>query len=96
MTKLELVNSISKRTGMDARDVLLILEEVMSDIKKQLSNGENVYLRGFGSFVVKKRAKKTARNIKRNTRVEVPAHYTPVFKPAIFFKEAVKKLPVDE
>lgn len=85
MTKAEIVNEISLKTGTDRKEVLQIVEGFMDNVKKSLANGENVYLRGFGSFVVKHRAEKVARNINRNTTVIIPAHDIPAFKPSDSF-----------
>lgn len=82
MTKAELCKSISAKTGCDAQTVLAVVESLMVEVKESLEKGENVYLRGFGSFIVKQRAEKTARNISKNTTVIVPAHNIPAFKPA--------------
>ena len=91
MTKADIVNEISKTTGLDKASVLETLEKFMEVVKDSLANGENVYLRGFGSFVVKKRAQKTARNISKNTTIIIPEHNIPAFKPAKTFTIAVKK-----
>ena len=90
MTKADIVNDISEKTGIEKIDVQMTVEAFMSAIKKSLESGENVYLRGFGSFVVKKRAKKTGRNILKNTTIEIPAHSIPAFKPAKSFIDGVK------
>lgn len=82
MTKAEIVNEISLKTGTDRKEVLQIVEGVMDSVKTSLANGRNVYLRGFGSFVVKHRAEKVARNIARNTAMIVPAHDIPHFRPS--------------
>lgn len=91
MTKAEIVTEIAKQTGIEKAAVLSVVENLMSVIKDSLANGENVYLRGFGSFTVKKRAAKTARNISKNTTLIIPEHNIPAFKPANFFKEEVVK-----
>ena len=91
MTKADIVNEISKNTGIDKVAVLNTIEAFMATVKTSLSNNENVYLRGFGSFVVKKRAKKTARNISKNTTIIIPEHNIPSFKPAKTFMNDVKK-----
>jgi len=91
MTKIELVANIAKSTGLDKRDVLIVIENFMTEVKGSLSSGENVYLRGFGSFIIKERAEKVARNISKQSRLTVPAHNIPAFKPAKVFKETVKK-----
>ena len=86
MTKADIVNEIAKNTGIDRQTVLTTLEAFMESVKVSLSNNENVYLRGFGSFIVKKRAQKTARNISKNTTIIIPEHNIPAFKPAKTFK----------
>jgi len=100
MRKADLVNSISEKTGVPKVDVLVTLEMFFREIKDTLAEGENVYVRGFGSFVIKKRAKKIGRHIKQNIAIEIPEHYIPAFKPAKIFVEQVKKnvsaLPEDE
>ena len=91
MTKAEIVNEIAKSTGVERIKVQSIVEGFMESVKGSLSNGENVYLRGFGSFTVKTRAKKTARNISKNTTIVIPAHKVPAFKPAKTFIAKVSK-----
>lgn len=91
MTKTEIVKEIAKTTGIDKTSVLSVIEQFMTVIKDSLAYGENVYLRGFGSFIVKQRAEKTARNISKNTTLIVPAHNIPAFKPANIFMEEVAK-----
>ena len=90
MTKAEIVNDISKKTGIDKATVLTTVEAFMSSVKGSIENGENVYLHGFGSFILKKRAKKTARNISKNTTIIIPEHNIPAFKPAKTFVNSVK------
>ena len=90
MTKAEIVANISNKLGTEKVDVQLTVESLMQEIIGSLENGENVYLRGFGSFIVKKRAEKTARNIQKNTTIKIPAHNIPAFKPSKFFIEGVK------
>ena len=90
MTKAEILNDISKKTGIDKATVLTTVEAFMSSVKGSIENGENVYLRGFGSFILKKRAKKTARNISKNTTIIIPEHNIPAFKPAKTFVNSVK------
>ncbi len=90
MTKADIVSEISKSTGIDKASVLETLEKFMETVKDSLSQGENVYLRGFGSFIVKKRSQKTARNISKNTTIIIPEHNIPAFKPAKVFMEHVK------
>lgn len=91
MTKADIVNEIAKETGIDKLTVLKTVEAFMENVKGSLSKGDNVYLRGFGSFIVKKRAQKTARNISKNTTIIIPAHNIPSFKPAKTFVGVVKK-----
>ena len=90
MTKADIVNEISKNTGVEKVTVQKTVEAFMETVKDSLVDGKNVYLRGFGSFVVKKRAEKTARNISKNTTIIIPAHYIPSFKPAKTFVSKVK------
>ena len=90
MTKAEIVNEIAKTTGIDKSMVLAIVEAFMETVKDSLARNENVYLRGFGSFIVKKRAKKTARNISKNTTIIIPEHNIPSFKPSKAFMNVVK------
>ncbi|NOY96310.1 MAG: integration host factor subunit beta [Chlorobi bacterium] len=90
MTKADIVNEISKNTGVEKVAVQKSIEAFMETVKDSLVDGKNVYLRGFGSFVVKKRAEKTARNISRNTTIIIPEHYIPSFKPAKTFVSKVK------
>lgn len=91
MTKADIVSEIAKTTGIDKAAVLSVVEQFMTIVKDSLAHGENVYLRGFGSFIVKQRAEKTARNISKNTTLVIPAHNIPSFKPANTFKEEVAK-----
>lgn len=91
MTKAEIVTEISEKTGVDKVAVLTTVEAFMNSVKNSLSRGENVYLRGFGSFIVKQRAEKTGRNISKNTTIIIPAHNIPAFKPAKTFVDKVKK-----
>ena len=96
MTKAEIVSNISKKLGIEKVDVQLVVESMMKEITSSLEEGENVYLRGFGSFIVKRRAEKTARNIKKNTTIKIPAHNIPAFKPSkIFLNEVKNKLKVN-
>jgi len=90
MTKAELINEIAISTGYDKTTIGIIVESMMENVKKNLADGENVYLRGFGSFIIKKRAAKVARNISKNVSVKVPAHRVPAFKPAKEFSETVR------
>lgn len=90
MTKADIVNEIAKTTGMEKIAVQNVVESFMETIKGSLAADKNVYLRGFGSFIVKKRAQKTARNISKNTTLVIPAHNIPAFKPAKVFMSKVK------
>ncbi len=90
MTKADIVNEISANTGIDKKTVLKTVEALMETVRDSLVDGNNVYLRGFGSFIVKKRAEKTARNISKNTSLIIPAHNIPSFKPAKRFLAKVK------
>lgn len=90
MTKADIINEIAKNTGIDKASVLATVEAFMETIKDSLAKNENVYLRGFGSFVIKQRAQKTARNISKNTTIIIPAHNIPSFKPAKTFVSVVK------
>ena len=91
MTKADIVNEIAKRTGAQKNEVLSTVEGFMEVVKESLVKGENVYLRGFGSFIIKRREEKTARNISKNTTIIIPAHNIPSFKPAKSFLAEVKK-----
>lgn len=90
MTKADIVSKISDKLGMEKTDVQAAVESFMNEVKGSLESGENVYLRGFGSFIVKTRAEKTGRNISKNTTIKIPAHNIPAFKPAKVFVEGVK------
>ena len=92
MTKAEIVNEISNKTGFDKNAVQTVVEAFMSTVKSSLSKNENVYLRSFGSFIVKDRAEKTARNISKKTTIIIPAHKIPAFKPCKTFVNVVKKI----
>lgn len=89
MTKAEIVAQIAKKTGLDKDAVLTVVEQFMSNVKDSLVDGEAVYLRGFGSFIIKQRATKTARNIKEEKSIIIPAHNIPAFKPAKSFMARV-------
>jgi DNA-binding protein HU-beta len=91
MTKADIVSEIAKTTGLDRANVLTTVEKFMDVVKDSLISGENVYLRGFGSFIIKVRSEKTARNISKNTTIIIPEHKIPAFKPAKVFMEEVKK-----
>ncbi len=90
MRKADLINQISEKTGIPKVDVLVTLETMFKEIKKSLSSGENIYIRGFGSFIIKKRAAKIGRNIKKNIAVAIPEHFIPAFKPAKEFMQEIK------
>lgn len=95
-----MVNAIADKTGVPKVDVLVALETFFKEVKASLAEGENVYIRGFGSFVIKKRAKKIGRHIKKNMAIEIPEHYIPSFKPAKVFVDQVRdnvtELPDEE
>ena len=90
MTKADIISEISTKTGIEKVDVQETVEAFFKVIKNSMVGGENVYVRGFGSFVVKKRAQKTARNISKNTAIIIPEHFVPSFKPAKVFVDKVK------
>ncbi|MEK9604122.1 MAG: HU family DNA-binding protein [Flavobacteriaceae bacterium] len=90
MTKADIVTNISDQLGIDKTDVQATVENFMKEIISSLESGENVYLRGFGSFIIKTRAEKTGRNISKNVAVKIPAHNIPAFKPAKIFVNGVK------
>jgi len=90
MTKADIVTRISEKLGIEKGDVQATVESFMEEVKSSLENGDNVYLRGFGSFIIKTRAEKTGRNISKNTTIKIPAHNIPAFKPAKVFVEGVK------
>ena len=91
MTKADIVNEVSKATGLEKVAVQTVVEAFMESVKGSLSNGEPVYLRGFGSFIIKHRAQKAARNITKKTTMTIPEHDIPAFKPAKVFLASVKK-----
>ena len=91
MTKADIVNEIAKKTGIDRVTVLTTVEAFMNSVKDSLDREQNVYLRGFGSFILKKRAEKTARNISKNTTLIIPEHNIPAFKPAKSFLQSISK-----
>ena len=90
MTKAELVNAIANKLGTEKNETQRIIEAFMQEIRTTMYNGENVYRRGFGSFIIKTRAAKTGRNISKNTAIQIPAHNIPAFKPSKTFVEKVK------
>jgi len=91
MTKADIVNEISEKTGVEKMTVQATVEAFMKTIRNSMVEGKNVYLRGFGTFVVKRRAEKIGRNISKNTTVVIPAHFIPAFKPAKTFSDRVKR-----
>ena len=90
MTKADIVNEIAKSTGVEKIQVQAIVEAFMESVKGAMINGENVYLRGFGSFIIKKRATKVARNISKNTTITIPEHNIPAFKPSKSFSSEIQ------
>lgn len=90
MTKAEIVTEIARSTGMEKMVVLAIVEHFMENVKQHMIDGDEVFLRGFGSFIIKQRAEKTARNIGKGTTIKVPAHRIPAFRPAKSFAEKLK------
>ncbi|MBS4060661.1 MAG: integration host factor subunit beta [Bacteroidetes bacterium] len=90
MTKAEIVADVANKTGVEKVAVQAVVESFMEVVKSSMMNGENVYLRGFGSFTIKRRAEKTGRNISKNTTIIIPAHNIPSFKPAKTFVNQVK------
>jgi DNA-binding protein HU-beta len=90
MTKAEIVADIANKTGIEKVAVQAVVESFMESVKETMVSGENVYLRGFGSFIIKQRAEKTGRNISKNTTIVIPAHKIPAFKPAKTFVNEVK------
>lgn len=91
MTKAEIIAQITEETGLQKKDVSVVIESFMANVKKcMIEDRENVYLRGFGSFIIKKRAEKTARDIGKNTTITIPAHDLPSFKPAKSFVQEMK------
>ena len=90
MTKADVIAEIADKTGIDKAEVTNTLETFFSVVKDSLAEGENIYVRGFGSFINKKRAKKVARNISKNTAMVIDEHFIPSFKPAKVFVEQVK------
>ena len=91
MTKAEIAHAISEKTGIEKKDALNIIEAFMATVKENMEKGEEVYLRGFGSFIIKHRAEKTARDIHKEKTITIPAHNIPAFKPAKTFMNEVKK-----
>lgn len=91
MTKADIVARIAQQTGVEKAVAMTVVEAFMETVKDSVIAGNEVFLRGFGSFIIKKRAKKVARNISKNTTIVIPAHSVPAFKPAKTFLEAVKE-----
>ncbi len=91
MRKADLINRISENTGIPKVDVLVTLEALFKEVKESLGEGENIYIRGFGSFITKKRAAKIGRNIKKNVAVDIPEHFIPAFKPSKEFVQEIKE-----
>ena len=90
MTKADVINEIADKTGIDKADVQATVEAFFTVVKNSMADGDNIYVRGFGSFVNKKRAKKIARNISKNTAIVIDEHYVPSFKPSKIFTEKIK------
>lgn len=93
MTKADVINEISEKTGIDKADVQASIEAFFAVVKNSMAEGDNIYVRGFGSFVNKKRAKKIARNISKNTAIVIDEHFVPSFKPSKIFIEKIKSSP---
>lgn len=96
MRKADIVNRIAEKTGVPKVDVLVTLEAFFKEVKDSIEEGENVYIRGFGSFIRKTRAAKIGRNIKKNVAINIPEHDIPAFKPAKIFLENVKERSIKE
>lgn len=96
MRKSDLINQIAEKTGIPKVDVLVTLETMFKEVKRNLGEGKNIYIRGFGSFILKRRAAKIGRNIKRNIALEIPEHYIPAFKPAKEFASEIKQVPMQD
>lgn len=90
MTKAEVISEVAEKTGVDKADVSSAVEAFFNVVKNSMAEGNNIYVRGFGSFINKKRAKKVARNISKNTAIIIDEHYIPSFKPAKVFVEKIK------
>lgn len=90
MTKADIISEIAKSTGVDKTTIATVIEGFMESVKGSMASGENVYLRGFGTFLIKRRAEKVARNISKNTTITIPAHDIPAFKPAKGFSLSIK------
>ena len=90
MTKADVISQIADKTGIDKADVSVTVEAFFNVVKNSMADGENIYVRGFGSFINKKRAKKIARNISKNTAIVIDEHYVPSFKPSKVFVNKIK------
>lgn len=91
MTKADVISEIAEKTGIDKADVTTTVEAFFTVVKNSMSDGNNIYVRGFGSFINKKRAKKIARNISKNTAIVIDEHYIPSFKPSKVFIDKIKR-----
>jgi DNA-binding protein HU-beta len=91
VTKAEVISEISEQTGIPKEDVSVTVEAFFTIVKDSMAEGNNIYVRGFGSFVNKKRKKKIARNISKNTAIVIDEHYVPSFKPSKMFIEKIKE-----
>ena len=96
MTKADIINRIAEKTGVPKVDVLVTLESFFKEVKGTLEQGDAVHVRGFGSFMLKRRAAKTARNIRQNTAVQIPEHTIPAFKPSVEFMDLVRDKKINE
>lgn len=96
MRKSDLINNISEKTGIPKVDVLVAVETLIKEIKENITKGENIYIRGFGSFITKTRAAKIGRNIKKNVAVHIPEHQIPAFKPSKEFVNEVKQMKITQ
>lgn len=92
MTKADIVKEIAQKTGVEKTVVMTVVESFMENVKDSMIKGDDVFLRGFGSFIIKKRAAKVARNISKNTTITIPEHVIPAFKPSKIFLEAVREI----
>lgn len=90
MTKADIINTITQKTGLDRTEVSSTVESFISTVKDSMADGNDIFIRGFGSFINKKKAKKTARNISKNTAIIIDEHYAPKFKPSPEFVDKIK------
>jgi DNA-binding protein HU-beta len=97
MTKADIVKELSNKTGIESTEVSVVLESFIQVIKTSMENGNEIFIRGFGSFIIKKRAQKVGRDLSKNTAIIIPEHYIPKFKPSQEFTEMVKngKMKID-